>query len=182
MVLAPLVGGARKDAVLAPLVEHPLVLDHAALGKYDDLAAVQNFAHQERKQVRQAVRHHADGVEKLAETIVAREKFRRRDRTAIGTGRLVDQVLRNEGLEAGEVIEQKDIALVYRVGVAGFVLVQLDVELQQFSRGAKRLDAKGIDPLVDFRFCRIGGHLATQSVARRSKKMQHHINRVPIAV
>jgi len=41
----------------------------------------------------------------------------------------VDQVLGNKGFKAGEVVEQEDIALLYRVAFSIGILVQLDIEV-----------------------------------------------------
>jgi hypothetical protein len=149
MMLAAFVGAARKHVVFAAMVDHAFVLDHAALGEDDQLAAVQQFARQERKQVGQIVRDDTDRIEELAETFVAFEKLRRRDRAAIGAGCFVDQVLGNKGFKAREMVEQENIALVYGIVIAIAVLVQLDVEFEQFAGSAKRLNAKVIDPGID---------------------------------
>ena len=105
MVLAAFVGGAGKYAVLTLLVDHALVLDHTAFRENDELAIVQDFPGQERKQVRHVVRHDADRIQELAEAFVAAEKFGRGDRATIGAAGFMNQVLRDEGFEAGEMIE-----------------------------------------------------------------------------
>ena len=52
VVFAALVGGSGKNAVAPAMIDYPLVLDHAALGKHHQLVPVQDFPRQERKQVR----------------------------------------------------------------------------------------------------------------------------------
>jgi hypothetical protein len=91
---------------------------------------VQDFPGQKREQVGHVVRHYADRVEKPAETFVAFEKLGRGYRAAVSAAGVVDQVLGYEGFKAGEVIEQEDIAMLYRIAFGIGLLVQLDIELQ----------------------------------------------------
>ena len=105
MVFATFVGGARENTVLAFLIDHAFILDHASFRKHDELAAMQYFACQERKQVWQVVRNNANGVKELAEALVAVKKLRRGNGPAVGTRGLVDQVLWNESFETCEMIE-----------------------------------------------------------------------------
>ena len=55
-------------------------------------------------------------------------------------------------------IEQKNIAVVHGVLDTRRVLVQFDVQLEQFAGRAKRPDAKIVDPKVDLRIFRIDSH------------------------
>ena len=47
----------------------------------------------------------------------------------MGAAGFVNQVLRNEGFKAGEVVEQEYVALLHCILVVRRILVQLDVEL-----------------------------------------------------
>ena len=80
------------------------------------------------------------------------------------TAGFVDQILRNKGFKAGEMIEQEDITLLYGVIFNTIVQVQLDVELQQFTCAAKGLYAEIVDSEIDFRVFRSNGHLLTTCI------------------
>ncbi len=130
VVFTSLVGGTRENTVLPFLINHALVLDHATFGKNDQLTAMQNLMCQKRKQIRQVIRHHTDGIKELAKSLVAFKKFSRSHRATIGAGCLLYQNLRDEGLEAREMIEQKYITLVHRIVFTTTFLVQLDIEFE----------------------------------------------------
>ena len=131
MLLASFHGGSRVDAETPLGIQHPLVLDHAALGKDHQLAPVQHLAGQKGEQPRQVVRHHADGAQKGAEAFVV-EEFGCGYGTAIDPGLFVHQVLRDKGFEAGEVVEQEDVApLDQAPGVVRRIGVQLHLQFQQ---------------------------------------------------
>ena len=131
MLLAPFHGGSRVDAETPLGIQNPLVLDHAALGKDHQFAPVQHLAGQKGEQPRQIVRHHADGAQKGAEAFVV-EEFGRGDGTTIDPGLFVHQVLRYEGFEAGEVVEQEDVATLDKApGVVRRIRVQLHLQFQQ---------------------------------------------------
>ena len=56
--------------------------------------------------------HGADAPQEFCEFLAGGEQLGRRDATAKSARRLVDDVLRDDGLESGEMVEQEDLAVV----------------------------------------------------------------------
>ena len=126
VVPAPLPGGARVHAEVALLVEHPPVLDHAALGEDHDLASAQDLAREEGEQARMVVGDGAHADEVVGEGVAFDEEVGPGHGAAVRAGLDVDEVLGDEGLEAREVVEEEDVALGELV--AGLVQLQVDPE------------------------------------------------------
>ena len=145
VVLAPDPVDLGKDREAALLVQHPAVLDHAALGKEDHPASAQDLGGQEGQQAGVIGGHRADAPQEPGEGLVALEQVRRRDAAAKGARRLVDEVLRDDGFEAGEVVEQEYLAG-FDVAV---VVVDLDVDPQAFVQERERAHAPLIGGFVD---------------------------------
>ena len=139
------------------------ILDHAAFREKNDLSAAQNFRGEKRQQAREVVGYRAAAAEKIGECFVAEKELVGRDATAIGAGRLVDEILGDDGLEAREVIEQKYLAsLDVAVGV-----VNLDVDAQAAARQRECPHAPLIQPLIDLQLG-IPAHCASAEAVHRS--------------
>ena len=67
-----------------------------------------------------------------------------RDRAAIGPGLFVDQILRDDCFEPGEMVEQKDLARIQIV----FRIMNLDIDSQAVMQEGKGTDAPLIGGLV----------------------------------
>ncbi len=111
MVLAADLRGARIDRILPGIVHHAAVLDHAALGEDHHLAALEDLGGEEGQQAGMVVGHRADAAQ-IAPQPRTIEEFRRGHRSRQDSALFVDQILRNEGFEAGEMVEQIDVAVI----------------------------------------------------------------------
>ena len=137
-------GGCQKPSVRPPAATlRSLIM--LPSGKEDHLPAAQYFGGEKRQQARKIVGHRTAAAQKVGECFVAEEELVRRDAAAIGAGRLVNEILRNDGFEAREVIEQKYLAgLDVAVGV-----VNLDVDAQAAAQQRECPHAPLIQRLVD---------------------------------
>ncbi|BCX80703.1 hypothetical protein MIT9_P0279 [Methylomarinovum caldicuralii] len=145
VLLAPAAGGAGVDAVAAAAVDHPAVLDHAAFGKDDDLVALEDLPGQQRQQPGMVVGHGAGGAQQLCQVGVDFEQLAVGDGITVSPAMLVEQVLGNQGLEAGEMIENEDLALPdVVVGI-----VKLDVQAQKAPGEAEQADRAVVEAGVD---------------------------------
>lgn len=152
MVLAPVACDAGIDAVLAAFVDDAAVLDHAAFREDDDLAAAQQLPGQQGEQAWMVVWIDADPLQIAGQDVFFAEEFAGCDGAAVGAGLFEDQKLRNEGFEAGKMIEQEDVALQHlRVGM------QFDVDAEHVLHRAEQLHralvSRGIDIGPVFRVC-----------------------------
>ncbi|MCZ6697529.1 MAG: hypothetical protein O7D94_01200 [Planctomycetota bacterium] len=110
MMFAPRLGRSRINAVAARIVDNSTILDHSPFGKNDHLAAAQDFLGQKRQQTGMVVGQRAKTNEIVCESVVSFKEFRCRHGSTECFRFLVDQILRDERLEAGEMIKQKDFA------------------------------------------------------------------------
>ena len=145
MLLAPAPGGAGVDAVAAVAVDHPAVLDHAALREDHDLVPLEDFRGQQGQQPGVVVGHGAGGAQQPGQAGIDFEQFPVGDGVAVGAAVLVDQVLGDEGFETGELVEDEDLALAQVV--AG--VVEFDVQAQKTAGEAEQLDRVLVEAAVD---------------------------------
>ena len=88
------------------------VLDHRAFRENDHLAAAQDFGGEKSQEARVIAGNTPQIPQQFGEPPVAFEQFVRRHAAAILAGGLMNEILRNDGLETGEMIEQENLALV----------------------------------------------------------------------
>ncbi len=110
VMLAMTLGGRRENPELPRLVDHAPILDHAAFGEDHDLAAGKDLRREERQKTLHIVRHAADFSQELGKASAAREELLTGQGPAVGAGLLENQVLRDDGLETGEVVEEEYLA------------------------------------------------------------------------
>ncbi len=132
-------GAGRENAVTSLGIEHLAVLDHSPFGEDNHLASAQDLGGEKGKQTGMVVGHGPDTEQEFGEAILrVPEKFGRGDAAAVGTGLAVDQILRNDRLETGEMVEQEDLAVLD----PALILMQLDFYLEAVFQHRKDADAE----------------------------------------
>ena len=123
VLLAARLGASRINAVCPPRIQYAPVLHHAAFGEHHDLASPEDLFGKKRQEIGKILRHRANANQVVGKGIAFDEEFPGGDGPAVGATFHVDEVLGNEGFEAGEMIEQEDVT----VGDLGVPVMQLEV-------------------------------------------------------
>ena len=125
VVFAPLLGHARINAIVTFAIHHLAILHHSALWKNDHLTTPKDFFGQKRKKPGMVIGYRSHAQQIVGKCRSFDEEILRGHRAALGPGFLVNQVLGEEGLEAGKVVEEKNVS---RVNLA--LMVQLEIDSQ----------------------------------------------------
>lgn len=141
---------AGVDLQAAVRIEDLLVLDHAPLGEDHHLAADEDLVAHEVDNSRHVRRDRADGAQEGAEGVRS-EKLRGGERPPDHPRVAVEDVLRDEGLEAREVVEEEDVAGFRLAGEVVHPQVHRGDLQQQVHQPSHPLVGAQVDVEVDLR-------------------------------